>query len=234
LACVAFTYGIAEKKNQVGQVTGLAWTEVGGDLLTVEAVALPGKGKTTTTGKLGDVMNESIAAALSVVRHRSKALGIQPDFYQKTDLHIHLPEGATPKDGPSAGGAIVTAIVSILTGIPVRADVAMTGEITLRGEVLPIGGLKEKLLAAGRGGIKTVLIPEENVKDLAEIPTRSRTVSTFSRCAGSSTCWRRRSSGNRRRCRRPSPMLPLPFRRHPLRTTSRRHQALGRSSVALP
>jgi ATP-dependent Lon protease len=165
-----FTYGIAEKKNQVGQVTGLAWTEVGGDLLTIEAVALPGKGKTTTTGKLGDVMNESIAAALSVVRHRSKALGIASDFYTKTDLHIHLPEGATPKDGPSAGGAIVTAIVSILTGIPVRCDVAMTGEITLRGEVLPIGGLKEKLLAAGRGGIKTVLIPEENVKDLAEIP----------------------------------------------------------------
>jgi ATP-dependent Lon protease len=165
-----FTYGIAEKKNQVGQVTGLAWTEVGGDLLTIEAVALPGKGKTTSTGKLGDVMNESIAAALSVVRHRSKQLGIKEDFYTKTDLHIHLPEGATPKDGPSAGGAIVTAIVSILTGIPVRCDVAMTGEITLRGEVLPIGGLKEKLLAAGRGGIKTVLIPEENVKDLAEIP----------------------------------------------------------------
>src|SRR5207249_1510348 len=165
-----FTYGIAERKNQVGQVTGLAWTEVGGDLPTIEAVSLPGKGKTTTTGKLGDVMNESIAAALSVVRHRSKTLGIAPDFYQKTDLHIHLPEGATPKDGPSAGGAIVTAIVSILSGIPVRADVAMTGEITLRGEVLPIGGLKEKLLAAGRGGIKTVLIPEENVKDLTEIP----------------------------------------------------------------
>ncbi len=165
-----FNYGIAEKKNQVGQVTGLAWTEVGGDLLTIEAVALPGKGKTTTTGKLGEVMNESIAAALSVVRHRSKTLGIAADFYTKTDLHIHLPEGATPKDGPSAGGAIVTAIVSILTGIPVRADVAMTGEITLRGEVLPIGGLKEKLLAAGRGGIKTVLIPEENVKDLTEIP----------------------------------------------------------------
>ena len=165
-----FTFGLAEKKNQVGQVTGLAWTEVGGDLLTIEAVALPGKGKTTTTGKLGDVMNESIAAALSVVRHRSKTLGIAPDFYTKTDLHIHLPEGATPKDGPSAGGAIVTAIVSILSGIPVRADVAMTGEITLRGEVLPIGGLKEKLLAASRGGIKTVLIPEENVKDLTEIP----------------------------------------------------------------
>jgi ATP-dependent Lon protease len=165
-----FTYGIAEKKNQVGQVTGLAWTEVGGDLLTIEAVALPGKGKTTTTGKLGDVMNESIAAAISVVRHRSKQLGIPADFYTKTDLHVHLPEGATPKDGPSAGAAIVTAIVSILSGIPVRCDVAMTGEITLRGEVLPIGGLKEKLLAAGRGGIKTVLIPEENVKDLVDIP----------------------------------------------------------------
>jgi ATP-dependent Lon protease len=165
-----FTYGIAEKKNQVGQVTGLAWTEVGGDLLTIEAVALPGKGKTTTTGKLGEVMNESIAAALSVVRHRSKQLGVPADFYTKTDLHVHLPEGATPKDGPSAGAAIVTAMVSILTGIPVRCDVAMTGEITLRGEVLPIGGLKEKLLAAGRGGIKTVLIPEENVKDLVEIP----------------------------------------------------------------
>ena len=165
-----YTYGIAERRNQVGQVTGLAWTEVGGDLLTIEAVALPGKGKTTSTGKLGEVMNESIAAALSVVRHRSKQLGIPVDFYTKTDLHVHLPEGATPKDGPSAGAAIVTAIVSILTGIPVRCDVAMTGEITLRGEVLPIGGLKEKLLAAGRGGIKTVLIPEENVKDLAEIP----------------------------------------------------------------
>src|SRR3989475_198648 len=165
-----FTYGIAEKKNQIGQVTGLAWTEVGGDLLTIEAVSLPGKGKTTTTGKLGEVMNESIQAALSVVRHRSKQLGIPPDFYQKTDLHIHMPEGATPKDGPSAGIAIGTAMVSVLTGIPVRADVAMTGEITLRGEVLPIGGLKEKLLAAGRGGIRQVLIPEENVKDLTEIP----------------------------------------------------------------
>src|SRR5439155_17698125 len=159
-----------ERKHQVGQVTGLAWTEVGGDLLTIEAVSLPGKGKTTTTGKLGEVMNESIAAALSVVRHRSKQLGIAPDFYTKTDLHIHLPEGATPKDGPSAGAAVTTAIVSILTGIPVRCDVAMTGEITLRGEVLPIGGLKEKLLAAHRGGIKHVLIPKENVKDLQEIP----------------------------------------------------------------
>ncbi len=165
-----YTYGIAEEKNQVGQVTGLAWTEVGGELLTIEAVALPGKGKTITTGKLGEVMQESIQAALSVVRSRSIALGIPEDFYQKNDIHIHLPEGATPKDGPSAGVGICTAMVSVFTGIPVRASVAMTGEITLRGEVLPIGGLKEKLLAAHRGGIKMVLIPEDNVKDLAEIP----------------------------------------------------------------
>jgi ATP-dependent Lon protease len=165
-----YSYGVAEKNNQVGQVTGLAWTEVGGELLTIEAAVLPGKGKTTTTGKLGEVMQESIQAALSVVRSRAKRLGIDEEFYQKTDLHIHLPEGATPKDGPSAGVGICTAMVSALAGIPVRADVAMTGEITLRGEVLPIGGLKEKLLAAQRGGIKVVLIPEENVKDLAEIP----------------------------------------------------------------
>jgi ATP-dependent Lon protease len=165
-----YAFGIAEKKNQVGQVTGLAWTEVGGELLTIEAVVMPGKGKSITTGKLGEVMQESIQAALTVVRSRSAKLGVAEDFYQKIDLHIHLPEGATPKDGPSAGIGICTAMVSILTGIPVRADVAMTGEITLRGEVLPIGGLKEKLLAAHRGGIKTVLIPEENLKDLAEIP----------------------------------------------------------------
>ena len=165
-----YTYGMAEKENQVGQVTGLAWTEVGGELLTIESVAVPGKGKTMTTGKLGEVMQESIQAALTVVRRRSKALGIAEDFYQKNDIHIHLPEGATPKDGPSAGIAITTALVSTLTGIPVRADVAMTGEITLRGEVLPIGGLKEKLLAAVRGGIRLALIPEENVKDLTEIP----------------------------------------------------------------
>ena len=165
-----YTYGIAEEKNQVGQVTGLAWTEVGGELLTIEAVVLPGKGKTITTGKLGEVMQESIQAALSVVRSRSIALGIPEDFYQKNDIHIHLPEGATPKDGPSAGIGICVAMVSVLTRIPVRAAVAMTGEITLRGEVLPIGGLKEKLLAAHRGGIKMVLIPEENVKDLIEIP----------------------------------------------------------------
>ena len=165
-----YTYGIAEEKNQVGQATGLAWTEVGGELLTIEAVVLPGKGKTITTGKLGEVMQESIQAALSVVRSRSIALGISEDFYQKNDIHIHLPEGATPKDGPSAGIGICVAMVSVLTSIPVRAAVAMTGEITLRGEVLPIGGLKEKLLAAHRGGIKIVLIPEDNVKDLAEIP----------------------------------------------------------------
>lgn len=165
-----FSFGIAEQNNQVGQVTGLAWTEVGGELLTIEAVSLPGRGKMTTTGKLGEVMQESIQAALSVVRSRARKLGIQDDFYQKRDIHIHMPEGATPKDGPSAGIAICTSMVSILTNIPVRADVAMTGEITLRGEVLPIGGLKEKLLAAHRGGIKTVLIPQENVKDLTEIP----------------------------------------------------------------
>ena len=165
-----YSYGIAEKANQIGQVTGLAWTEVGGELLTVEAAKLPGKGKVETTGKLGEVMQESIKAAISVVRSRAKGLGIPEDFYEKNDLHIHLPEGATPKDGPSAGIAITTALVSVLSGIPVRCDVAMTGEITLRGEVLPIGGLKEKLLAAARGGIKTVLIPEENQKDLAEIP----------------------------------------------------------------
>jgi len=165
-----YSFGMAEKENQIGQVTGLAWTEVGGELLTIESVALPGKGKTMTTGKLGEVMQESIQAALSVVRKRAKGLGIKDDFYQNCDIHIHLPEGATPKDGPSAGIAITTALVSVLTGIPVRADVAMTGEITLRGEVLPIGGLKEKLLAAVRGGIRLALIPEENVKDLAEIP----------------------------------------------------------------
>jgi ATP-dependent Lon protease len=165
-----YSFGMAEKQNQVGQVTGLAWTEVGGELLTIETVTMPGKGKTITTGKLGEVMQESIQAALSVVRNRSRKLGVQEDFYQKNDIHIHLPEGATPKDGPSAGIGIATAMVSVLSGIPVRADVAMTGEITLRGEVLQIGGLKEKLLAAHRGGIKTVLIPDENLKDLVEIP----------------------------------------------------------------
>jgi len=170
LGVYRYDYGVAAKENQVGQVTGLAWTSVGGELLTIEAVLLPGKGKTITTGKLGDVMQESVQAAMSVVRSRAKRLGIPEDFYEKKDIHIHLPEGATPKDGPSAGIGLTTALVSVLTGIPARADVAMTGEITLRGEVLAIGGLKEKLLAAHRGGIKTVLIPESNVKDLVDIP----------------------------------------------------------------
>jgi ATP-dependent Lon protease len=165
-----FRYGKAEDNDQVGQVTGLAWTEVGGELLTIEAAVVPGKGKLTHTGQLGEVMTESIQAAMTVVRSRAAVLGIDPDFHQKLDVHVHVPEGATPKDGPSAGVGMCTALVSALTDIPVRSDVAMTGEITLRGEVLPIGGLKEKLLAAHRGGIGTVLIPHENEKDLAEIP----------------------------------------------------------------
>jgi ATP-dependent Lon protease len=165
-----FRYGRAEETNQIGQVTGLAWTEVGGELLTIEAVVVPGKGKQIYTGKLGEVMQESIQAAITVVRSRAEVLGIDPDFYHTKDMHIHVPEGATPKDGPSAGIGMCTALVSALTGIPVRCDVAMTGEITLRGEVLPIGGLKEKLLAALRGGIRTVIIPSENQKDLIEIP----------------------------------------------------------------
>ncbi|SFH65127.1 ATP-dependent Lon protease [Collimonas sp. OK307] len=165
-----FDYGVAEKENQIGQVVGLAWTEVGGELLTIEAVKMPGKGAIIRTGTLGDVMKESIEAARTVMRSRAAKLGIKGEAFEKSDIHIHVPEGATPKDGPSAGVGMTTALVSIFTGIPVRADVAMTGEITLRGEVLPIGGLKEKLLAAHRGGIKTVLIPEQNVKDLAEIP----------------------------------------------------------------
>jgi len=165
-----YDVGYANKKNQIGQVTGLAWTQVGGELLTIEAVVLPGKGKTIITGKLGDVMQESIHAAMSVVRSRAERLGINNTFHEKKDIHIHFPEGATPKDGPSAGIGITTAIISSLTGIPVHSDVAMTGEITLRGEVLPIGGLKEKLLAAHRGNIKKILIPEQNLKDLIDIP----------------------------------------------------------------
>src|SRR5690606_35149345 len=165
-----FSFGRAEQQNEVGLVTGLAWTEVGGDLLSIEATVVPGKGKLIHTGQLGDVMQESIQAALSVVRARTERLGVDPDFHQRFDIHVHVPEGATPKDGPSAGIAMCTALISALTRVPVRSEVAMTGEITLRGRVLPIGGLKEKLLAAHRGGVTTVIIPEENRKDLADIP----------------------------------------------------------------
>jgi ATP-dependent Lon protease len=164
-----FRYGEAEAEDQVGVVTGLAWTEVGGEILTVEGVMMPGKGKMSVTGNLRDVMKESIQAANAYVRSRAHALGIPSTLFERKDIHVHVPEGATPKDGPSAGVAMVTAIISVMSGTPVRKDVAMTGEITLRGRVLPIGGLKEKLLAAARGGIKTVLIPEDNAKDLTEI-----------------------------------------------------------------
>jgi len=170
LGVIRFRYGKAEDNDQVGQVTGLAWTEVGGELLSIEAAVMPGKGKQTFTGQLGDVMQESIYAAMTVVRSRASSLGLENDFYENKDIHIHVPEGATPKDGPSAGIGMCTAIVSTMTGIPVKSSVAMTGEITLRGEVLPIGGLKEKLLAAHRGGIETIIIPHENEKDLADIP----------------------------------------------------------------
>jgi ATP-dependent Lon protease len=169
-----FRYGVGEEEDQVGAVTGLAWTEVGGELLTIEAVTVPGKGMVSTTGKLGDVMKESVQAAFSFVKSRAPAYGIKPSIFGRKDIHIHLPEGAVPKDGPSAGIGIVLSMISTLTGIPVRRDFAMTGEVTLRGRVLPIGGLKEKLLAALRGGITTVLIPHENEKDLVEIPANIR------------------------------------------------------------
>src|SRR3954463_14951613 len=165
-----FRHGMGEEEDQIGAVTGLAWTEVGGELLTIESVTVPGKGQIKTTGKLGEVMQESVQAAFSFVKARSPSYGVKPSLFARKDIHVHLPEGAVPKDGPSAGVGMVTAIISTLTGIPVRRDVAMTGEVTLRGRVLPIGGLKEKLLAALRGGIKKVLIPAENEKDLAEIP----------------------------------------------------------------
>jgi ATP-dependent Lon protease len=165
-----YRFGVGEEEDQIGAVTGLAWTEVGGELLTIEAVTVPGKGQIRTTGKLGEVMQESIQAAMSFVKARSPSYGVKPSIFARKDIHVHLPEGAVPKDGPSAGIGMVTAMISTLTGIPVRRDVAMTGEVTLRGRVLPIGGLKEKLLAALRGGIRTVLIPSENEKDLVEIP----------------------------------------------------------------
>merc|ERR1712065_80246 len=165
-----FKYGLAELQDQIGVVTGLAYTSAGGDLLQIEALKLPGKGRMKTTGKLGDVMKESIDAASSYVRSISPKIGVKPTRFDKLDIHVHVPEGATPKDGPSAGLAMVTSIVSVLSGIPVRCDIAMTGEVSLRGNAMPIGGLKEKLLAALRGGVKTVLIPEENEKDLADIP----------------------------------------------------------------
>jgi ATP-dependent Lon protease len=165
-----FDFGRKEQQNEIGLVTGLAWTQVGGELLSIECSVMPGKGRLLHTGHLGDVMKESVQAALSVVRARVDQLGIDPEFHQKLDVHFHVPEGATPKDGPSAGVAMCVALVSVLTGVPVRSEVAMTGEITLRGRVLPIGGLKEKLLAAHRGGITTVIIPEGNKKDLAEMP----------------------------------------------------------------
>ena len=170
LGVTRYRFGVGEEEDQIGAVTGLAWTEVGGELLTIEAVTVPGKGLVKTTGKLGEVMQESIQAAMSFVKARAPAYGIKPSIFARKDIHVHLPEGAVPKDGPSAGVGMVTAMISTLTGIPVRRDVAMTGEVTLRGRVLPIGGLKEKLLAALRGGITTVLIPAENEKDLAEIP----------------------------------------------------------------
>ena len=170
LGVIKFNFGIAEKENKVGQVTGLAWTSVGGELLTIEVASTMGKGRVVKTGSLGDVMQESIQAAITVVRAKSQALGIAAKLHDSRDMHIHVPEGATPKDGPSAGIAMCTALVSSFTDIPVRSDVAMTGEITLRGEVLPIGGLKEKLLAAKRGGIETVIIPHENERDLQEVP----------------------------------------------------------------
>jgi ATP-dependent Lon protease len=169
-----YRYGVGEEEDQVGAVTGLAWTEVGGELLTIEAVTVPGKGQIKTTGKLGEVMQESIQAAMSFVKARAPAYGVKPSIFARKDIHVHLPEGAVPKDGPSAGIGMVTAMISTLSGIAVRRDIAMTGEVTLRGRVLPIGGLKEKLLAALRGGIRTVLIPAENEKDLVELPSTVR------------------------------------------------------------
>ena len=190
LGVTRYRYGVGEEEDQIGAVTGLAWTEVGGELLTIEAVTVPGKGLVKTTGKLGEVMQESIQAAMSFVKARAPAYGIKPSIFARKDIHVHLPEGAVPKDGPSAGVGMVTAMISTLTGIAVRRDVAMTGEVTLRGRVLPIGGLKEKLLAALRGGITTVLIPAENEKDLAEIPAAVKDSLRSTRSPMSTKCWR--------------------------------------------
>jgi ATP-dependent Lon protease len=192
-----YRYGETDEVDQVGIVTGLAWTEFGGDILTIEAVKMPGKGRMTVTGNLKDVMKESISAAASYVRARSLHFGVKPPVFEKTDIHVHVPDGATPKDGPSAGAAMVTAIVSVLTGIPIRKDLAMTGEITLRGRVTAIGGLKEKLLAALRSGIKTVLIPQENEKDLADVPADGgdRTSWRSSRSPPPTRCWPRQDDG---------------------------------------
>jgi ATP-dependent Lon protease len=209
-----FKYGLAELEDQVGVVTGLAWTSVGGDLLSIEALRLPGKGRMKTTGKLGDVMKESIDAAASYVRSIAPKIGVKPPRLEKWDIHVHVPEGATPKDGPSAGIAMVTSIVSVLTQIPVRKDIAMTGEVTLRGNVLPIGGLKEKLLAALRGGITTVLIPKDNEKDLPEIPDNVKEGLTIIPVATSARCW------NTRWCRSPKPSTGT---RRPRRPPRPRH-----------
>ncbi len=237
-----FRYGEVEAEDQVGVVTGLAWTEVGGELLTIEGVMMPGKGRMTVTGNLRDVMKESISAAASYVRSRAVDFGIEPPLFDKRDIHVHVPEGATPKDGPSAGVAMVTAIVSVMTGIPVRRDVAMTGEITLRGRVLPIGGLKEKLLAALRGGIKTVLIPEENAKDLIEIPDNvkngleiipvSRMDEVLKPRAGAPARADRvgRGEGRPRRRQRPPPRRGRGGRFDPHRALSRQRRAKTRAA----
>ena len=197
---------MGEEEDQIGAVTGLAWTEVGGELLTIEAVTVPGKGQIKTTGKLGEVMQESIQAAMSFVKARAPAYGVKPSIFARKDIHVHLPEGAVPKDGPSAGIGMVTAMISTLTGVAVRRDVAMTGEVTLRGRVLPIGGLKEKLLAALRGGITTVLIPAENEKDIADLPQlREGGHRNRARRAMSTRCSRARSSSRSSRSNGPKP-----------------------------
>ena len=219
-ACAVTAIGEMEGEDQVGVVTGLAWTEVGGETLTIESVMLPGKGRFQATGKLGDVMKESIDAARSYVRSKATSFGIKPPLFDKIDIHVHVPEGATPKDGPSAGLAMATSIISVITGIPIRRDVAMTGEVTLRGRALPIGGLKEKLLAALRAGITTVIIPKENEKDLAEVPDNVKTGLKIvpgrqhgrGAGGGADPPAGSRSTGSSRRCRRPPCRWPMATR----------------------